>query len=300
MSTWTKARIEQMIADGIEEGPALDYKAAGALFKSDEKRREITRDVSAFANASGGTIIYGVAEFSDSTRKHLPEKVDPISRTLFSREWLEHVIQGIEPKIENLKIHSVAIDEGQNLVCYVVEIPESDTAHQATDGRYYKRYNFERQVMRDRDIRDVMSRRKHPKLSVSIRVNMPVVRQSGGVLVKLENVGNVMPAKVMAHIELPLRIAAASSDGSHSLGSRDGHHFVDVRLVPKLMTPPLFPGSTLILKGDYDGGFIEGDNPLSPWTSVKDISIRVYADEMPRIEGTVLLETALKQWVKVC
>ena len=60
---WNQATIQQYIDDEIQESLTLDYKAADALGKRDEKKREITKDVSAMANSSGGVIIYGIAEY---------------------------------------------------------------------------------------------------------------------------------------------------------------------------------------------------------------------------------------------
>jgi hypothetical protein len=34
----------------------------------------------------GGTIIYGIKEFDDIDKRHLPEKIDPINRTDISKE----------------------------------------------------------------------------------------------------------------------------------------------------------------------------------------------------------------------
>lgn len=85
MSDWNIERIRQLIDDGVEESLSLEYKGGGALSKNDEVIREITRDVSAFANSSGGTIIYGVAEFSDKAKEHLPERIDPIDRLHFTK-----------------------------------------------------------------------------------------------------------------------------------------------------------------------------------------------------------------------
>ncbi len=39
MSTWTKERIEKMIAEGVEESLTLDYKRAASLGKSDSTQR---------------------------------------------------------------------------------------------------------------------------------------------------------------------------------------------------------------------------------------------------------------------
>ena len=63
---WNLDRIQQLIRDSVEESLSIEYKSAGALGKSDTKKTEITKDVSAFANSTGGVLIYGIAEFQDA------------------------------------------------------------------------------------------------------------------------------------------------------------------------------------------------------------------------------------------
>jgi predicted HTH transcriptional regulator len=55
------ADIEALRANGVAEGHFLDFKATGVADSRDD-RREFLADASAFANASGGAIIYGVTE----------------------------------------------------------------------------------------------------------------------------------------------------------------------------------------------------------------------------------------------
>jgi hypothetical protein len=165
---WDQAAIQSYIDDGIEESLTIEYKAAGALGKSPGKRKEIAKDVSAMANSAGGIIIYGVSEYQEQERKHLPEKLDPIDRPQFSKEWLEHVIaHNVRPRIEGLIIHPVSVDTVPTDVIYVVDIPQSTTAHQVTaDYRYYKRHNFESVPMENYEIRDVMNRATTPDVDV--------------------------------------------------------------------------------------------------------------------------------------
>jgi len=163
---WDEAELQRHIDDGVEENLNLDYKAAGALEKSDEKRAEITKDVSAMANSAGGVIIYGIKEHSAKNKKHLPEKITPIDRTQFSKEWLEQIINSIQPRIAGITIHPVSLNTDPNHVAYVVEIPQSATAHQARDWRYYKRFNFESVPMNDYEVRDVMNRATLPDVIV--------------------------------------------------------------------------------------------------------------------------------------
>jgi hypothetical protein len=166
MSKWDLQLVQLYITNQVEENLNLDYKAADALQKTDGKKKEITKDVSAMANAAGGIIVYGIKEFNDSTKQHLPEKIDPVNRTEISKEWLEQVISNIQPRIQGIIITPVTVDQTNNGVIYVVQIPQSTTAHQATDKRYYKRYNFESIPMEDYEIRDIMSRTKHPEVTL--------------------------------------------------------------------------------------------------------------------------------------
>lgn len=157
---WNITKIQQYINDGIEESLNLDYKGAGALQKTEDKKKEISKDVSAFANSDGGVIIYGVREYDSKELAHLPEKIDPVDRSLISKEWLEQIINSrISPRIKDLKIIPIQVeDKEKNKVIYVVKIPKSNTVHQMADKRYYKRYNFQSIAMNDWEVKDVMNR----------------------------------------------------------------------------------------------------------------------------------------------
>jgi hypothetical protein len=163
--------IHNLILNQVEENLHLDYKAADALQKTDGKKKEISKDISAFANSDGGIIIYGVKEFADPLKKYLPEKINPLNRSNISKEWLEQVINSnISPRIDGVKITPISVENENDKVIYVVEIPKSNTAHQAGDQRYYKRFNFESVAMYDYEIRDIMNRNKFPKIELSFEI----------------------------------------------------------------------------------------------------------------------------------
>lgn len=158
---YTMEDIEQLIKNEVEENIHLDYKAAGSLEKADKKRLEITKDVSAFANSDGGIIIYGLSE-----EEHKPKDLSPIDGNTYTKEWLESVIQRIQPRIEGVII--LPIRNGDILkTAYIVKIPKSDFApHMAIDNRYYKRYNFSSVPMEDYEVRELYNRVSTPKLEI--------------------------------------------------------------------------------------------------------------------------------------
>lgn len=162
-------KVKSFIENKIEENLNLDYKASGSLQRNDKKTNEISKDVSAFANSDGGIIIYGIKE--DQINRHLPESIDPINRNEISKEWLEQIIQSkVRPRINGIIIHSVSVDEQTDEVVYVVDIPKSNTAHQANDKKYYKRFNFNSEPMYDYEIRDILNRTKSPVIDLELEI----------------------------------------------------------------------------------------------------------------------------------
>jgi hypothetical protein len=207
--TWDQEELQRHITERIEEHSELDYKAAASLGKQNDKRDEITKDVSAFANSAGGTIIYGIKELA-KPNNHLPEKLDPIDRTQFSKEWLETIINTIRPRITNVIVTPVSLASGSNDVCYVVEVPQGATAHQARDLRYYRRYNFESVPMEDYEIRDIMNRATVADASIEFgsRLNMSMGTEKHYLfLPRISNSGNQIINNFKLSIVFPRKAA---------------------------------------------------------------------------------------------
>jgi len=160
-ANWREEDLQALIANKVEESTILDYKQREALLKTDVKK-DLSKDISAFANSAGGILVYGIIE-----NHHVPIQIDDgLSPTETTKEWLEQVIQGnIRPRINGVHINPVRLDViHPGKVAYVVTVPQGTTAHQASDLRYYKRFNFESVPMEDHEIRDVMNRLKYPLL----------------------------------------------------------------------------------------------------------------------------------------
>jgi hypothetical protein len=160
---WSEARLLRLIVERTRESATLEFKGAEALSRQDRAKIQISKDVAAFANAGGGTIIYGIAEGDGSEA----ERLDPIDPTKASKEWLDDIISsGIQRRIDGLRIHVVDLTQSRvGRVAYVVEIPQSTRApHMAADHRYYKRHNFKIEPMEEYEVRDVALRSHAPDL----------------------------------------------------------------------------------------------------------------------------------------
>lgn len=190
--------MDKLIKDGVQEDLHLDYKESPALDKN--KRHEIAKDISAFANSDGGILIYGIIE-----KDNLPiGKDNGVDHTKFSRETFEQIISSnITPRIDSIRIVPIPISTKTSI--YVVEIPKSERApHQAPDKKYYKRFNFQSVGMEDYEINDVRNRRN----IVLPLINVDVETKSGFMAYfKVSNVGSLPALNVSFSVPENIRWA---------------------------------------------------------------------------------------------
>ena len=232
---WTESKLQNFITSEIEESLTLEYKSAEALDRVDAKKKEITKDVSAMANSAGGILIYGIAEFSVENKRHLPERITPVDRRKYPREWVEQIIQAIRPRIDGIVIHSVNLSSGETDVAFVIEIPQSNTAHQANDHRYYKRFNFQAVPMEDYEIRDVMFREQTPNIALNflIEIGETFYNSDGktaisfNLIVQARNNGSAFAQYVAVFLDVPVMIL---EQVENKMNLKDGGKFYRHRL----------------------------------------------------------------------
>jgi predicted HTH transcriptional regulator len=56
----TKADLQRLVDEALEESLTLDYKASPALSRDGKAPDELCKDVTALANSAGGQIVYGI------------------------------------------------------------------------------------------------------------------------------------------------------------------------------------------------------------------------------------------------
>jgi hypothetical protein len=164
----TKGDLDALHSGNVKESLHLEYKASPSIDKKDENRKlEMARDVSAFANGDGGQIVYGMAE-KDHEPAGLDNGIDP---KIYPEIWFEQVLQQhITPGIRGLKIRHVPLGDG--CVAVVIDIPAATgDPHQVSDGRYYRRHNFNRLRMEHYEVRDAFRRATSPHLFVELTLS---------------------------------------------------------------------------------------------------------------------------------
>src|ERR1041385_8252045 len=159
---FNQAYIRNLIVANSEESTYLEFKGAEALNLTDKAKNDIAKDVSAFANADGGILIYGVKE-----QDHKAGSEDFIDGNKFSKEWLEQIIQSrIKKPIEELKIYPIRYKTVSQTI-YVIDIPRSsDAPHQASNKKFYTRRNFLVEEMEEYEIRNAYDRPRKTQLEI--------------------------------------------------------------------------------------------------------------------------------------
>src|SRR5664280_2298642 len=109
--TITNADVEALVTNAVAEGRTIEYKQQ-LPGNSDEEKREFLADVSSFANAGGGDILYGVVEKRDSDNKPtgIPEKAQGLPGINTDSEILrldESIRSGIDPRIPGYRIRGI-------------------------------------------------------------------------------------------------------------------------------------------------------------------------------------------------
>lgn len=133
---YNTTRLEALISENAPENRELEFKEL-IIVNNDGEKKEFLYDVSSFANANGGSIIYGIKELNGTAQSivSINENIDKLICKL------ENLLRdNVEPRIVGILIYEVKTLNNESVI--VMEIPKSWQApHQVTYQRTNKFYS---------------------------------------------------------------------------------------------------------------------------------------------------------------
>ncbi|MBO6741173.1 MAG: ATP-binding protein [Phycisphaerales bacterium] len=113
-------QIESLVSQAVEESKTLDFKQTLPGVSRDEKA-ELCADISAFANTSGGVIIYGISEHDGAASEIIGVDDSDLDGSILRIEQIANSL--IEPTISGLKAQPLELSGGKKVL--LVSIPRS-------------------------------------------------------------------------------------------------------------------------------------------------------------------------------
>ncbi len=166
---WTEDYIESIPREDakVERKSSLLFDFANGGNEG-KVRDELAKQLSAFANTGGGSIILGV-DNQGKIDGGIPLVLKGRQST---KEWLEDIIpQLTEPEIVGVRVLDIMRKGANSKIAsdraiYVVDVRDCDRApHQSSRDRvYYVRLGSKSQPANDRMIQDIRNRTRHPKI----------------------------------------------------------------------------------------------------------------------------------------
>jgi hypothetical protein len=115
----TEPDLQGLIAGAVPEGRRIEYKR-DLPGTNDEAKRELLADVTSFANAAGGDLLYGIVEDGGQARGIPGVSGDADAEIL----RLEAIIRtGVDPRIPGVHLRAIPLVSGSFVL--VIRIPQS-------------------------------------------------------------------------------------------------------------------------------------------------------------------------------
>jgi len=208
-----KDDVEQLITDKVIECKVIDYKQELPGGK-DADKKEFLYDVSSFANASGGHMLFGIVEDKGLPTKIIGLKnIDPDNE----KTRLESIIKsGISPRIPGIEIMAVNIDINTWLI--IIQIQKSWAQPHMVSfqdaSRFYSRHSSGKYLL------DVDEIRTQFNLSEAIGERIKNFREKRLSMIISEETPVPMykNAKIVLHI---IPISAFATSSKFDLTTRD-------------------------------------------------------------------------------
>ena len=221
-NTLTTKEIVAFVSERRGEDLRLDFKITPNNFGNADERKVLAKTISAFANSSGGLIVWGIdarrdkGDDVDCAQDAVPLK----SPDLFMSRLMEYAAAATAPPAPDVQHRRVDGEGGPFALTYV---PESDRGpHMAKNGedRYYQRSGGSSLKMEHYAIQDMFGRRPKPSLRVEIRKLNPEL------LVLIRNEGRGAAKSLFLALRVPpnFKPSGYGYDGNGLFWLKNGGH----------------------------------------------------------------------------
>lgn len=167
------ALIEEQLKSGAEEWENLDFKICnsdGASLHKDDKKN-FAELASAFANTSGGVLVWGVDCRKNDEEIDVVTELKPFAKVAAFRSALKtNAPSLLQPGLNGIDFHIIMLPNENDKGFLVVFIPSAQgepvRAEAARTYRYHIRTGDQSPVMPHSILADRFGRRPHPKLEL--------------------------------------------------------------------------------------------------------------------------------------
>ena len=220
--------LERLCEEHEAESLFLEFKPCNELRRKkrddergeprslDDVKMELSKDVSAFLNSAGGTIIYGIREYRSSSSISRAKETDRENAFQGKDPREDRVTEWIRAHVQpppDVNVYSVLVDRDDpesSPWFLVVEIPQGLLAYMAKDDRFHKRVSNLRKPMAQYEVMDVMNRARGATLEVRLRIKhgpiLPAIEEQR---LRLSLYPEVTSANFVASLYGALRITVA-------------------------------------------------------------------------------------------
>lgn len=117
--------IRRLITDRVQEGAHLDFKRDLPPAWDGGAKHELLADVTAFANAGGGDIVFGIDENDAAEASAIfPQVLASVDQEI--RRLQDFLLNLAEPRMPGVQVHAVEVTEGEATGhVLVIRIPQS-------------------------------------------------------------------------------------------------------------------------------------------------------------------------------
>lgn len=151
--------VQKLVTESVCESPRLDYKQDW-WGSNDEARREMLRDISAFANSLGGHMVLGVQTQRGLGAGNLecPVAMEGLPRSDYGEMISRSCRDNLDPPCKGIEVCQIELSDDRTIV--VIRIPQSlEAPHMVTFkglNQFWQRHGTDKQPMSTRELRSMI------------------------------------------------------------------------------------------------------------------------------------------------